>query len=323
LAGIIDRLKAGVEFGEEVEPPSFCGVSLEWFDFKNKRVALFSPGDLDLARWIARKGASTTYLCGPDESSGEQGITSIDHDIWDFPHAEMDYIFFDTRVMSKFHYVEDVPRLTERLQRLLSSSGNCFTTFRTGIVQAEWDVYNSVLVTESGVLPSSPFLYDELLKDFAVRPLLRLKDEQAPGCVTRVFRIAPRQPTILVILGQSQSGKTTLARAFRHLQPGAHFSSDYFYFNLFQVRGKLATSDYSPRLQKILGDATAEDTGNFFRSLEDDLPSFEEYLSLVVDLLPNATQLISMDLDLRRDDRVPVVKASLEAAGYSVWFVTR
>ena len=92
---------------------------------------------------------------------------------------------------------------------------------------------------------------------------------------------------------------------------------------MFQVRGKLATSDYSPRLQKILGDATAEDTGNFFRSLEDDLPSFEEYLSLVVDLLPNATQLISMDLDLRRDDRVPVVKASLEAAGYSVWFVTR
>ncbi len=307
------RLEAGVEFSDEAADASFLGVDLQWYEFQGKSVALFAAEQSGLADYLRGQGAELVF-------QADQNPQLVD--ILEY-QGTLDYAFVDPRQMERFDNVSDVSALTAALGRILGTSGVCFVVLRTGVVQTDWDVYNSILLTPEGALPSSPYLYNSLLQDFAVRPLLRVRDESNAHCVTRIFRLSPLQQTLLVILGHSQAGKTTLARNLQMLQPGAHFSSDYLYFNLFQARGKLGSTQYTERLSKILGSATAEDTGNFFRLLEDDIDALREYLSLVVGLFSSSHRIVSIDLDLRREDRIPVVRSALEAAGFSVWFVTR
>ena len=320
ISEVLKRLYAGVEFSEPVKDSKYCGVNLSWFDFSGKFVADFTGASEELTRDLKTRGANRVVLC----TRGKFEVENSDVEFWagdifDFPETGVDYAFFDPRELDSFDDVEDVFRILERLSSILSPTGSCFIVLRTGAVHADWDVYNSIVLTPYGPLPSSPYLYNSMLADFAVRPLIRIHEESDTHRVTRVFRLAPKKNTLLLVVGHSQAGKTTLARSFLKDRPGTHLSSDYVYFNLFQNRDRL---DQYQTLARILGNATAEDTGNFFRSLEQETGAMEEYVSLVSTLLPSAGT-VSMDIDLRLPESVEFVKQKLDALGYSVWVVSR
>lgn len=323
-SGVEQRLRAGVEFSGTATKGDFCGLSLEWFDFTDSVVADLTATDTSLAEWVLSHGARQVYVCdGVDRVAGRQGLERWHGDVWDFPFGGVDYVFFDPRSIKDFDYVSDAMRAVERIASMLSPGGSCFIVLRSGQVQTDWDVFNSALLTPMGRLPSSPYLYNSILGEFAVRPLLRLKEDASVQCVTRVFKLSARKPSLLLIVGHSQSGKTTLARSLLKTRPGTHVSSDYVYFNLFQMRGQLKELLGANRLSDVLGEATAEDTGRFFRSLDADQELLGSYLTLVSKLLPPTENLLSFDIDLRESRSVAFAKEYFESQGYVVWVVTR
>jgi hypothetical protein len=312
-----------VEFSDTTSVGDFCGLNLEWFDFAGRVIADLTSSDTQLAAWLLSRGARHAYVCNIDvPQSLSDRIETWSGDFWNFPFGSIDYVFFDPRRVQGFDFVQDAIRGVERISSMLTPDGSCFIVLRSGPVQTDWDVFNASVLTPVGRLPSSPYLYGSILGDFAVRPLLRLQ-EDIPQCVTRIFRVSRRKPSLLLIVGHSQSGKTTLARSLLRSRPGTHVSSDYVYFNLFQMRNHIQNGMEVRRLSTLLGEATAEDTGNFFRSLETDEASLAEYLDLVCQLLPPNEDLVSFDIDLREPGSVNFARSYLESLGFMVWVVSR
>jgi len=316
-------MTAGVEFTQSDLPSTYLGVDLQHYDFNAKRVAEIAPRDFGLMQALQARGAIECCIFS-DELNSPPGGVAVRHKFYeDYDGEKLDYVFFDPSRINGFNHIDDVRGLTEWLSKHLAPGGVCFAVLRTGLVQTDWDVFNPILLTPIGRLPSSPYLYDVLLRDFAVRPLIRLKEpDHSRYCVSRIFRIGRRQPTLMLILGHSQAGKTTLARELRLNAPNSHLSSDYIFFNLFQHRSSPASPEAS-RLIELLGSGSAEATGNFFRTLEKDNDIFSEYLSLAHSLMPTHSNIISMDIDLREQSNIDFAKAYFERMGYSVWLVTR
>ena len=61
----------------------------------------------------------------------------------------------------------------------------------------------------------------------------------------------------------------------------------------------------------------------WFRTVEKDAGLFEDYMKLILKMIPKGRNMISLDLDLRRADRLDELKRFFADAGFSVWIVTR
>jgi hypothetical protein len=127
----------------------------------------------------------------------------------------------------------------------------------------------------------------------------------------------------VVILGHSQSGKTTLARQFRQIPDAIHLSSDYIFYEVFRLRSKGTLPNCSQSLVDVVGGGSAEEVGNFFRTIEGDAQLFQEYMKLVDSMIPRERRLVSLDLDLRKPERVDELRTFFAEAGFLVWIVTR
>jgi hypothetical protein len=127
----------------------------------------------------------------------------------------------------------------------------------------------------------------------------------------------------LLVVGQSHSGKTTLARGLREIDKTSHLSSDYIFYELFRQQELGELPGVSRRLLELAGGGSAEATGQFFRDVEANENLLKEYLTLASNLLPNHGNLVSMDVDFRTPERVEYAKQFFTDAGFSVWVAGR
>lgn len=318
---VMRRMQAGVELSDGT---SFERV-LEQCDFSGTKVADFSGAKSMLWRRLLDKSVRECHIHVANHITiSDARIKRHAEKLWHVEENEFDYIFFDSTDNEDFDHVDDTSLLAKNLKRLLAPRGQAFLVLRTGMVQTDWDVFNSILLTPIGRLPSSEYLYNVLLQDFAVRPLIRLDDKKNKNyCVTRIFRVTPRQPTLMLILGHSQAGKTTLARKVRYIPDAIHLSSDYLFYELFRLRSNDILPNCTRDLLDIVGGGSAEEVGNFFRTIESDPKLFRDYLELVISMIPREKSVVSLDLDLRQNKRIDELKDFFTKAGFSVWIVTR
>lgn len=322
---VLGRMEAGVEFINDARAIDNFTSILHDYDMEGKAVAHVSANGLDFAHQLLEKNVAKCHVISPNElvSPDDRIICEIGRP-WDTSASDLDYVFFDATMLENLDHVGGVNRLVERLESMLLPGALAFLVLRTGLVQSDWDVFNAILPTPLGRLPSSPYLYDVMLRDFAVRPLLRMKDdENKKHSVTRLFRITKRNPTLLLVIGHSQSGKTTLARSLREVDTTAHLSSDYIFYELFRQRAESNLPGCSNRLLDLIKGGSAEATGMFFRDIEANDEILREYLTLAVSLLPRHRHLVSMDIDLRDQKRIAFTKQFFTDAGFSVWVAER
>jgi SAM-dependent methyltransferase len=319
------RMEAGVEFSNAGQTPGALTQVLGECTLSGAKVIDLSGMGATIWQQLVDGGATECHLVmQQDMTSPDSRVTIHVGQPWEVKEQGFDLAFFDITVVDDFDHVDDVARLTRWLKHSLAPGGQAYLVLRTGILQTDWDVYNQILLTPLGRLPSSDYLYNALLRDFAVRPLIRLADEDNRSyCVTRIFRITPWQRTLVVILGHSQSGKTTLARQFRQIPDAIHLSSDYIFYEVFRLRSKGTLPNCSQSLVDVVGGGSAEEVGNFFRTIEGDAQLFQEYMKLVDSMIPRERRLVSLDLDLRKPERVDELRTFFAEAGFLVWIVTR
>ena len=322
---VMRRMEAGVEFSREGASEGQLAEILELCELRDAKVADLSGPASGLWRHLIRRGVQECHVIAPAGTySPDSHLTAHACMPWELSPDNLDFVFFDATVADGFDHVDDVARLADSLKARLAPEGLAYLALRTGVALTDWDVFNPILLTPTGRLPSSDYLFNVLLRDFAVRPLIRLTDK-ANGAysVTRIFRVAPRRPTLLVVLGPSQSGKTTLARSLRRIPDGVHLSNDYLFYELFRFKSKHALPNCSQRLIDAIDGGSAEQVGNFFRTIEGDTRLFEDYMRVILGMIPKGRDAVSLDLDLRQPERLGELRGFFAKAGFSVWIVTR
>lgn len=233
--------------------------------------------------------------------------------------GHFDRIFFDVRDFPPGAVGVGDWGLMNDIRRLLSKNGVAFSIWQCGKASRLFDQQNSYAYGASRWLPDRALLFDLILQDWAVRTMRTGPGEANSELL--LLRLSPLRPTILLVCGKSMSGKTTLARQLADLKPGMHVSNDFIYVQLVGARDRGELKE-SP-LVDSLGDGSGQACGNFNRALESDSDLLNEYLHHLVQSIPPAMNLVSIDFDLREDTTVRTVKDYLAARGYSVWVMRR
>ena len=292
-------------------------------DLKNLIVADLDTQDPRIHEAILTAGARQCYIVGNGhKDTGDPRLVSVAGTLWDAQISNIDVAFFDTRVSPALNTVKQLSRLMMHMQNVLLPHGVVFAMLRIGKGIGGFETANPVVQTSIGVLPSFEFLLDEVLRDYAVRVLDWLPSEH-PTFTTIFVRITRKRPSLLLICGQSQSGKTTLARELAHLDRHMHISNDYIYTEIVKLARKASAQSVPADILEQVGDGGGTACGLFNRALEDNPDLMEKYLSLVESLLPRNKRLISMDFDLRTESQIETVKEFFSKSGYSVWVVRR
>jgi hypothetical protein len=293
-------------------------------DLKGRVVADLGVGDLRLHDALLLSGAESVIVTGmPELRPADERIARFDGDPLDSALPSLvDVAFIDARCCPSFDHVTGITRLVAQMRRSIKSGGTVFAILKTGIVIGGFDVHNSIVRGASEVLPSNDYLFRDLLSDCTVRTLSWIPSSNQSEHV-RLMRLTLKRPSLLLILGRSHSGKTSLARDFLALDQSMHVSNDYIYTELVQ-RSRAGQSTAFPKaLVEAAGDGSGKACGAFNRALESDPELLRQYMSWIIPLLPQNKRAISMDFDLVADSQVDVVKAILTQAGYSVWIVRR
>jgi hypothetical protein len=207
------------------------------------------------------------------------------------------------------------------LQGLLASEGAIFLGLEKRPAIQGWYPSNPMSLYEGEWRPSESYLFDWDLRNWAVRRVLESKSADSSRFV--VLRMVPKRPTILLICGESTSGKTTLAREFARLSPGTHVSNDFIYSQLVSRARKDIVDSSDSELLAQLGDGSGRASGDFNRSLEADSDLFRQYISHLLASIPRGRSLVTIDFDLRLQSSIKLLKETLEDEGFSVWVVTR
>ena len=292
-------------------------------DLNDRVVADLATHDPNIHEAILTAGARVCYVVGNGACTiRDKRLVPVGGTPLDVRISGVDAAFFDARVLTEFDPVKDLSSLMTHMTEVLTPQGVMFAVVRTGNGLGGFETANPIVQTSIGPLPSFEFLLDEALRDYAVRVLDWLPSEH-PTINTRFVRITPKKPSLLLICGQSQSGKTSLARELAHLDRHMHISNDYIYTEIVRLgRAKSAQSISDDILEKI-GDGGGRACGLFNRALESDPELMQKYLSLIESLLPRNKGLISMDLDVRLEPQIQAVKDFFVRSGYSVWVVRR
>ncbi|HEX6189556.1 MAG TPA: hypothetical protein VFZ40_15855 [Pyrinomonadaceae bacterium] len=295
----------------------------EYGDLKDLIVADLDTQDPRIHEAILAAGARQCYIVGNGHhDTSDPRLVSVSGAPWDAQISNINIAFVDTRALPGLNVVRDLARLMTHMRNVLLPQGVVFAVLRTGNAIGGFETANPIVQTPIGGLPSFEFLLDEVLRDYAVRVLDWLPSEH-PTINTRFVRITPKKPSLLLICGQSQSGKTSLARELAHLDRHMHISNDYIYTEIVRLgRAKSAQSISDDILEKV-GDGGGRACGLFNRALESDPELMQKYLTLIESLLPRNKGLISMDLDVRLEPQIQAVKDFFVRSGYSVWVVRR
>ena len=230
--------------------------------------------------------------------------------------------FFDARQCEGFDHVTGVPKLVAQMRRSLNHGGTVFAMLKSGPLLAGFDVYNSIVRSATEVLPSNDYLFRELLVDCTVRILSTSTTERRYETL-RLLRLSLKQPTLLLILGRSHSGKTSLARDLLTHDSAMHVSNDYIYSELVARQKDGQAGHFPQRLVNMAGDGSGRACGLFNRALESDPELLRDYLEWITPLIPRNKRLVSMDFDLVAESQVELAKQVLTSNGFSVWVVRR
>jgi hypothetical protein len=210
----------------------------------------------------------------------------------------------------------------DQLRRMLSPKGAVFAMVRVGLADHGFDVFNPIVRVSRGVLPTQAYLFDEVLCGWSVR-MMDGAVGTAPHEAIRFVRLAPKRPTLLLVLGRSQAGKTSLARELLRLDRHMHVSNDYLYTEIVRKKRAGIADDIPSSLVEQVGDGSGSACGQFNRALEGNADLLTDYLGVVAASLPQGKQLISMDFDMVRPEQVDLTKRFFDQRGYSVWVVQR
>jgi len=286
-------------------------------------VGILGNADPRLADVALAAGAALCYVVGSfDRPPARDRVIHIACDPFGIGVPELDVAFLDTLSDASFDPVHGVARLVEQMERVLRPDGLLFCALRSGVVNQLFDVSNPVVRAGTSFLPSHAYLVNSLLRSCTVRDLGAI-GANGPHEHTRFYRLAIKRPTLLLILGRSQSGKTSLARDLQGFDPQMHVSNDYVYCELVELQASKRSTGISPQLAEHLGDGSGKACGEFNRALERDEALLIDYVDWIVRLLPRGKNIVSMDFDLTHPPHVEILKQRLHRAGFSVWTVQR
>ncbi len=205
---------------------------------------------------------------------------------------------------------------------MLRSKGAMFFTLKVGQNERNFDVQNMFILSNDSWLPGRSFLFDSILKNWAVRTM-ESDGGVAPQTDLLLLRLVPKRPSLLLICGKSMSGKTTLARELTLLNPHMHVSNDFIYTQLARAQKNSRVEGLHPEIVAHLGDGTGMACGKFNRALESVPGLIEHYLPHLIACIPDTLNFVSIDFDLRTDEGINRVKSLLVGEGFSVWLVIR
>lgn len=293
-------------------------------DLKGRVVADLGVGDPQLHEVLLNAGARRVFVLGmPEAPAGDDRLCAVAGDPLDAVLPERaDVAFFDARRRPGFDHVTGVTRLVSLMRRSLKPDATLFAILKSGTVFGGFDVYNSIVRSATEVLPSNDFLFRELLVDCTIR-IVGSMPSPRPYEHLRFLRLTLKRPTLLLVLGRSHSGKTSLARDLLTLDDTMHVSNDYIYTELVSRSRDGKAGSYPQALVKIAGDGSGTACGAFNRALEGDPEMLRQYMEWIVPLVPRNKRVVSMDFDLVAETQVELAKKILTDAGFSVWVVCR
>lgn len=292
-------------------------------NLKNRVVADLGVNDPELYTVLLDAGVSHLLVTGSSHIDLEnERITEIAGNPLKVSIPPFDVGFFDARRYNGFDHVRGVNQLVEVMHKSLKPGGIVFAMLKSGSVLPEFDVYNSIVHFGAETLPSNDYLFRELLADCTIR-VLGYSPTSRQGEIVRLLRLGIKLPTLLLILGRSHSGKTSLALDLLRLNDAMHVSHDYIYSELV-IRIRQGLGDQLPdRLVTLAGDGSGYACELFNRSLETDPELLCDYMKWIIPLIPPNKRLVSMDFDLVTESQVELAKKVLSDSGFSVWVVRR
>ena len=284
-----------------------------------KVVVDLGGGDARLHELVLAAGAASLCTVQPPGLDADARMHALPADAA-APYA--DVAFFDARAQAGFDHVQGVTGLVARMRQVLRADGVAFAVLLSGAVNHGFDVYNPIVRSARHVLPSQDYLFRELLRDCTIRMLGWTPTTQRYETV-RFLRLSLKKPTLLLVLGRSHSGKTSLARDFQSLDETMHVSNDYIYCEIVAKQQDGQAQAFPQELVTLAGDGSGKACGAFNRQLESDPGLLRIYLEWLAPLLPRNKRIVSMDFDLVDAQQVNLAKAILTEAGFSVWVVQR
>lgn len=295
--------------------------NLHFGSLADRVVACIGVADDDLVEAVLSAGAKQCLVTeeisphfGAEPRVAQIGVKQVET-----PKA--DIVLIDIGRHAGTDYAATLVEVLGVAKNILAVGGVVFTVLKSGYVNSGFDVYNPIVRTQQSTLPSSDYLIQGLLSDWTVR-ILQWLPQPAPGETARLFRLSVKRQTLLLIIGRSHSGKTTLARDFLNLDRFMHVSNDYIYCELV-ARHRDGAGYVPAHVAAALGDGSGRACGEFNRALGKDADLLSSYLDLMIPLIPKDRRLISVDFDLAGADQLGVAKTKLTEAGYSVWIVSR
>jgi hypothetical protein len=289
----------------------------------HKSVLVIQPVEAELVTTLLEAGAGSLVVVGAWlEPLADERVKHLNVDVFEVARGSFDRIFFDGRQYETASAVSSIGRFYAHLRDLISPTGAVFAMLRMGVADHGFDVFNPIVHVTRGVLPTQAYLFDEVLCRWSVR-MMDGAVGTAPHEAIRFVRLTPKRPTLLLVLGRSQAGKTSLARELLRLDRNMHVSNDYIYTEIVRKKRAGIVDDIPTGLVDRVGDGSGTACGQFNRALEADADLLTDYLGVVAASLPRDKQLISMDFDMVRPDQVSLIKQYFDQLGYSVWVVQR
>ena len=303
-----------------IENLSSFSNNAEFAAIATRSVLFLTPVSDETAASIEAAGA-TAITRLPD--SGERpSVKALCKKLRALDAGRFDRIFLDMREIDTTDFVSQALPLFAILRKRLRSKAAMFFTLKVGQNDRAFDVQNNVVLSDDTWLPGRAYLFDSVLKDWAVRTM-KSESGVAPQTDLLLLRLVPKRPSLLLICGKSMSGKTTLARELTLLNPHMHVSNDFIYTQLVRVVKNGGEAGLHPALVAHLGDGSGQACGNFNRALESSPGLMEHYLPHLVASIPATLNLVSIDFDLRTDEGIKRMKRLLKEEGFSVWAVQR
>lgn len=292
----------------------------EFTDLANKSVLFLTPVAEETAASVEAAGKTTvTRLLSSREQPSVEALCDKLRPLRD---RQVDLVFLDMRLIEAADFVSHSAPLFAIIQEMLSPDGAMFCTLKVGQNNRGFDVQNMFVLSAGTWLPDRTYLFDCVLKDWAVRTMSSAAGF-APQTDLLLLRLVPKRPSILLICGKSMSGKTTLARDLTALNPHMHVNNDFIYVQLAREVKKDGGEGLPPDLVAQLGDGSGEACGKFSRALESVPGLMEKYLPHLTASIPRTLNLVSVDIDLRTEHGIEKIRSLLVKEGFSVWVVRR
>lgn len=250
-------------------------------------------------------------------------VVFIDPKIEQHVTQRIDFFVLDCAPYLNSDYVEEAKRALNAFRKI-GEGAFCYSAFLYANQNHNWDVVNHGSPTpEAGFVPSSRWVYDNLLSDFGARAVSGFNYSSTTHCM--ITRLMPLKRTVMCIMAASMQGKTTLVRQLVGKHSFYHVSSDYLLDTLIRIKEvNNLPSDVADLKEAINKIEPNKLWGRFFRLLEEDANLLESFLTLIgKNLIGSIGEgVVSFDIDIRSEEKQAQVKKFFLDEGYKVWGCT-